>query len=230
MAANFSYSNLRDKLKSLSQREQVMLLVAVVVVIYFMVDALVFAPQARREQALLDNQKALQTQMTVLSAEIVAVEKALKADTLAEKQAELSQLKKQAAVLDSVVQSVSVDVPKLRPLVAELLRSKTTRVKAVSLKTVAVKPLGTQTKPQSTVAGANAGTGASVASLSPGAVHKYGLDIELKGSYLDLMAFLANVEAANPNLLWSNAKLTAGQYPENTMLVSVFLLSTRSNL
>lgn len=226
MASKFSYSNLRDKLRGLSQREQVLLLVVSVVVIYFVVDALVFAPQALREQALQDKQKALQAQMAVLSAEIAAVEKALKTDSLAEKQAELSQLKKQAAVLDSVVQSVSIDVPKLRPLVAEMLKSKTARVKAVSLKTLAASPLVSQAKPQS----AGAGAGANVASLNPGAVYKYGLDIELKGAYLDLMAFLASVEAANPNLLWSNAKLTTGQYPENTMRISVFLLSTRSNL
>lgn len=219
MAAKFSYDELREKLQSLSLREQSLLLLAVGALIYFLADAWVFAPQALREQALLDRQKAMQQQMTVLAAEIAAVDKAQRAENLAEKQAELSQLKKQAAALDNIVKSVSVDVPNLRPVVASMMGSKATPVKAVSLKTVAVKPLPSQTKPQP--------AGAGVTSLSPAAVYKYGVDAELRGSYLDLMTFLASLEATYPKLLWSEATLTAGQYPETTLRVSVFFLSTR---
>lgn len=224
MFANFSYTDLRDKLQNLSRREQLLVLVVLAAAIYLLLDALVFAPQARREQALLDNQKVLQSQMTVLSAEIAAVQNA-KVDNLAQKQAEFLLLKRQSALLDNVVQSVTTDVPKIRLLMSELLGAKSARVKAVSIKTLPVKPLLSQSKPASGAAGP-AGAGA----LSPATVYKHGLEIELRGGYLDLMAFLSSVEEAHPKLLWSNATLTADKYPENILRVSVFLLSTQANL
>ena len=221
MAVNLSYAELRDKWQRLSRREQWLVLGVLVAGMYLLVDALVFTPQAHREQALLDNQKVLQTQMTVLSADIAAVENA-KIDNLAQKQAEFLQLKKQAALLDSVVKNVATDAPKIRLLMTELLGAKSARVKAVSIKTVPVKPLLGQAKPGPANAGA--------APLQAATVYKHGLEIELRGTYLDLMAFLASLEDAHPQLLWSNATLSADKYPENILRVSVFLLSTQSNL
>ena len=221
MVANFSYAELRDKLQRLSRREQWLVLVVLVAGVYLLMDALVFTPQARREQALLDNQKVLQAQVTVVSAEIAALD-STKIDNLALQQVELSQLKKQASLLDSVIQSVAMDVPKIRPLMTELLGNRSSRVKTVSIKTLPVKPLLGAAK------SAPAKTGD--ATLSAATVYKHGLDIELRGTYLDLMAFLSSLEESYPKLLWSNATLTADKYPENILRVSVFLLSTQPNL
>ncbi len=220
MLENFSLSDLRDKWLRLSRREQLLVAVVLGAAIYFLVDALVFAPQARREQALLDKQKTLQTQIVVLSAEIAAVDKS-RGDNLAQKKADFLLLKKQAALLENLVQSVATDAPKVKNLMTEMLGTRSSRVKVASIKTVPAKALALQGKPQ-------AGAGAAPAGV--GAVYKHGLEIELRGSYLDLTAFLTSMEEANPKLLWSNATLTSGVYPENTLRVSVFLLSTQSNL
>lgn len=223
MLENFSLSDLRDKWLRLSRREQLLVALVLGAAIYFLVDALVFAPQARREQALLDKQKVLQTQIVVLSAEIAAVDKS-RGDNLAQKKADFLLLKKQAALLENLVQSVATDAPKVKNLMAEMLGTRSSRVKVASIKTVPAKALALQGKPQ-------AGAGAAPAAVGTvGAVYKHGLEIELRGSYLDLTSFLTSMEEANPKLLWSNATLTSGVYPENTLRVSVFLLSTQSNL
>jgi MSHA biogenesis protein MshJ len=219
MLTNFTYLDLRDKWLRLSRREQLLVTLVLGAAAYFLVDALVFAPQARREQALLDQQKILQAQVLALSAEIAAVDKN-KVDNLAQKKVDYLLLKKQAALLESLVQSVTTDAPKIRNLMTEMLDATSTRVKVTAIKTLPVKALAGASKPQAVGA----------AQLGVGGVYKHGLEIELRGSYLDLMDFLTRVETANPKLLWSTASLTAGTYPENTMRVSVFLLSTQSNL
>jgi hypothetical protein len=84
MLTNFTYLDLRDKWLRLSRREQLLVTLVLGAAAYFLVDALVFAPQARREQALLDQQKILQAQVLALSAEIAAVDKN-KVDNLAQK-------------------------------------------------------------------------------------------------------------------------------------------------
>ena len=219
MLTNFTYLDLRDKWLRLSRREQLLVTLVLGAAVYFLVDASVFAPQTRREQALLDQQKILQAQVMALSADIAALDKN-QVDNLAQKKVDYLLLKKQAALLESLVQSVTTDVPKLRNLMTEMLDATSTRVKVTAIKTLPVKALMGSSKPQTTGA----------PTLGLGTVYKHGLEIELHGSYLDLMDFLTRVEAAHPKLLWSTASLTAGTYPENTMRVSVFLLSTQPNL
>ena len=219
MLENFSFSDLRDKWLRLSRREQLLVAVVLGAALYFAVDALVFAPQERRHQAYLDKQKVLQNQIVVLSAEIAAVDKS-RGEDLAQKKADFLLLKKQAAVLENLVQSVSTDVPKIKSLMTEMLGTRSSRVKVAAIKTVPAKALALQGKPQA--------AGAAPTGTRP--VYKHGLEIELRGSYLDLMAFLSSMEEANPQLLWANATLSTGVYPENTLRVSVFLLSTQSNL
>jgi MSHA biogenesis protein MshJ len=225
MLANFSTSELRDKWRHLSHREQLMVALVIGAAIYFLVDALVFTPQARREQAMQDSQKRLQSQLVVLAADMAAVDKT-RVDSLAQAQAEHALIKKQATELEGLVQSVAVDAPKVKSLMAGLLGSKSSRVKVVAIKTLPVKPLAAAAKAPAAGAAPASGT----PPLSAGSVYKHGLEIELRGTYLDLVAFLASMEDANPRLLWSNATLTAGTYPENTLRVSVFLLSTQANL
>lgn len=226
MLAKWLSSELRDKWRGLSHREQWMVALVLGAAIYLLVDALVFTPQTRREKALQDSQQQLQSQLVVLAADMAAVDKT-RVDNLAKAQAEHALIKQQAAELEGLVQSVSLDEPKIKGLMAGMLGSKSSRVKVAAIKTLPVKPLAAAAK--APAAGAAPASGPPKV-LSAGSVYKHGLEIELRGSYLDLMAFLTSMEEANPRLLWSNATLTAGTYPENTLRVSVFLLSTQANL
>jgi MSHA biogenesis protein MshJ len=225
MTASFSLSDLRDKFQRLTQREQLLVVLVLAAALYFLIDALVFTPQNRREQDLLDSQKALQSQLLVLSAEMTAVSHARAEDT-AQKQAQLQRLKNQSAQLDALAGSVTAATPGIRRLVTEVLGAQPQRVQVVAVRTLPVKALLPS-------AGAPAAAGAvasAPASVTASPVYKHGVDIELRGNYLDLMGYLRSIEAAHPGLLWSNATLTADRYPENTLRVSVFLLSTQSSL
>jgi MSHA biogenesis protein MshJ len=225
MFASLSYSKLREKYLSLSAREQLLLVIVAGATLYFLMDFVVFAAQNRREQDMTNNQRALQSQVAVLVAEIAAVDQVTDSQ-LAQNEQEYAQLKKQAALLESLVQSVATEAPKVREVVDNLLRAQ--RVNTAGVRTIPVKALPVQVG--GGVAAQPAGDNKGAAPSTGVAVYKHGVDIELRGRYLDLMAYLRGLEEATPNLFWANASLTTGEYPESIVRTSVFLLSTRSNL
>ncbi len=216
MFANFSLSEVRDRFQQLSVREQLLVMLVVGAVIYFLIDALVFSTQNQRRQDIENEVKVLQSQIVVLSAEMAAVERT-RADELEQKEQEYRGLKQQVAQLEAVTGSVSTEAPKIGKLAGDVLGVMPAKVKAVGIKTVPVKTLfGTQ-KP----------AGAAVATQP---VYVHGLDIELRGTYLDLLSYLNQLEDAHPKLFWSNAVFGADIYPENTLRASVFMLSTQPKL
>ena len=218
MFANFSLSDVRDKFQQLSMREQWLVVLVLGAALYFLVDSFVFASQNKRQQDMESELKALQTQMVVLAADMKAVERT-RADELEQKEREYRTLKQQVAQLDAVTGSVTAEAPKIGKLVGDVLGAAPARVRAVGIKTIPVKTLFAQ-KPANSAAGA----------APQQVVYKHGLDIELRGSYLDLLKYLNLLEDAHSKLFWTNAAFTAGTYPENTLRASVFMLSTQPNL
>lgn len=207
----------RDKFQQMSLREQFLVLAGMAVAIYLFFDVLVFSAQQLRLQALQDRQAALQLQVTVSTADLAAVER-IQAGELEKRDQELRQLKQQAALLDALAGSVIEQAPAVGQLVSDVLALSSARVGAVGVKTVPVRPVTL------VAASGKAPQGAS------GTLYKYGVDIEFRGNYLDLMRLLGKLEEANPKLMWSSASLNATAYPENTLRASVFLLSKQANL
>ena len=221
MFANFTLYELRDKFHRMSMREQMLVVLVLSAALYYLFDALVFTPQNRREQSLVNNQKVLQAQVMVLSAEISAIDR-MKVDNLEQQEQEFRRIKKQATHLQAMVEGVMSEAPQIRTLVAEVLGTPHARVSAVGVKTLPVKAL---------LGGSKASSGAATKAASPAnaVVYKHGIDLELRGNYLDLMNYLSTLEQTHPKMFWSNAVLNASTYPESTLRVSVFLLSTQSN-
>lgn len=218
MFANFSVSEVRDRFQQLSLREQALVILVLGAAIYFLVDALVFAPQKQRQQDMEAELTVLQSQMKILSAEMSVVERT-RADELELKEREYRMLKQQVDQLNAVTDSVTTEATKVAKLVGDVLGAAPARVRAVGIKTVPVKSFNVQ-RP----------AGSSTGGVSQQTIYKHGLDIELRGSYLDLLNYLNKLEDAHSKLFWSNTTFSAGAYPDNTLRASVFMLSTQPNL
>lgn len=217
MSALSLIHDVRDKFLRLTQREQLLVVGVVVAALYFSFDALVFANQKAREQVLVEKQKAAQAQVLVLSTQIAAIERT-RAEEVDQKTRELNQLKAQAEVVEQMVRSVSDQLPPIKALVGAIVDAgDATGVDLVSVKTLPVKSV------QGLIAGS-----ASAAKPGPAAMlYKHGVELVLRGSYLDLLASLQTLEERYPKLLWSEAVLAAETYPQNTLRVTAFMLSTQ---
>lgn len=219
MFDSLTFMELRERFLRLTQREQLMFVLVLSAALYFVFDFLVFQPQKQREQALLDSQSALNAQAVVLSAQVSVADRVIN-ENLEQKQLDYQRLKKQAEQLEAVVASVMPETPRMRGLIGDILGASKSKIKVASIKTLPVKTLFGQ-------APAPAPANASTASAG-GPIYKHGLDIELRGSYLDLMTYMRDLEEVNPKLYWSNASLSSGNYPETIFRVSLFMLSAQS--
>lgn len=212
-------AQVRDKLQQMSLREQLLVLAGLGAAIYLFFDVLVFNTQVLRAQAIQDRQAALQLQVTVLSADLAAIERS-RADEFEKTDQEFRQLKQQMAQLDALTGTVIEQVPAVGQLVSDVLAASSAGARAVGVRTVPVKPITLASGPAQ----------GKAPKANPEALYKHGVDIELRGNYLDLMRLLTKLEEANPKLLWSSAVLNAAAYPESTLRASVFLLSKQANL
>lgn len=225
MVVKLLLSELREKYQRLSLREQLLVLTVIAAAAYFLMDIFVYSGQLRREQELVSQQTLLKTQARVLEVEISVVDQTVR-DSLALKEVEYQQLKKEAAQLVALSQSVNPDQPKMRELIGQLLGAQRSNVQAASLKTQPPKLLAAAGKAPDPAARAASAAAMPVAAPRA-ALYKHGLDIEFRGRYLDLMDYLQKLEESNPQLLWANAALSANGSGESAFRASVLLLSNQ---
>jgi len=62
-------------------------------------------------------------------------------------------------------------------------------------------------------------------------IYKHGLDLSLKGSYLDVLKYLAEIESLGVRFFfWERVEYKAVTYPEGEIAIQVFTLSTQEQL
>lgn len=214
MNSIFSFKQLRDKFYSLSVREQLMVVVVVGVGVYFIFESLVFTPQINRNNELMAARALLDSQVAALKAEILV---ATKTNVDLEKaQLENVKIKKQLENLQAVLSSMQVSKPQIGELVKSALKDYP-HVTLVSLKTLPVTTL---------IAAVQANRDVPVASIAAEKpIYKHGVEVEIHGGYLDLLAYIKNLEDNSQNVFWSDARLLTVKYPETSLRLTIFILS-----
>jgi len=209
---------LRERVLALSTREQSLLLWVVAIGLYFAIDALWLTPQSLQFQALVDAQSATQAQHQAAAAELAAVQP-VSQEQMARFEWEHRQLTAQVALLDHIQSSVRAHAPPLNTLVADILESEHPRVALTALKTLPVKPLWVP-------AGANRGDNSQA--LPPSTFYRHGVEIEVRGSYLDLLAYMESLELQGQGVLWSDVRLTALKYPESALRLTLYRVTDQA--
>jgi MSHA biogenesis protein MshJ len=215
MNSLFSFRRIRDKFYTLSAREQLLVVLVLGVAIYFVFESLVFEPQRTRNMVLMNSQAVLASQAKTLRTEILTAGQS--DDVLSKAQAEHAQLKQQMAMLDAIVGGMQGNTPQVGDLARRVLKDYP-RVTLDSLKTLPVKALIVATPAKKDAAGA-----AVAAPVKD--IYKHGVELEIHGNYLDLLAYLKNLESTSKNVFWSDMKLHTVKYPETSLRVTIFILS-----
>ncbi len=223
MNSLFSLKQMRDKFYALSSREQLLVVGVVGVAIYFVFESLLFTPQSNRNIELMAAREIADTQVSAMRTELKSVSQS--SVDLEKAQLENAQLKRQMVVLKAVLDGMQVSTPPIGDLVKGVLKDYP-RVTLVSLKTLPVTTLiaGPQVNQVNQTNQVNPG-----ARASPGAnektIFKHGVDVEIQGNYLDLLAYLKNLEASSKNVFWSDVKLLSQKYPDASLRLTIFILS-----
>jgi MSHA biogenesis protein MshJ len=171
-------------------------------------------------QQIEKNKLSLQTDR----AEVARLSSQLQ-DRDAPNKAALADVKKQLEIVDRELHDYErVLVPPEK--VQELLRSLLLGHRGLQLVSLATLP------PTPLVAPATATDGkpadGKAASPKSDSIHKQGIEIKISGNYLDLLAYVADLERLPQKLLWGGMSLAVTAYPKSELTLTVYSLSPDS--
>jgi MSHA biogenesis protein MshJ len=225
------WQNIAARYDKLSTREQAIVAAACVVLLYLVVDTLLLAPiavkQKRTAQEITQRLQEVQTMSSQLV--VLQAQRAQHPESAARRRLEELQARLAALQLDIGKQSALLIAADQMPRVLQRLLANHPRVELVELKSLprVVLDLGAGQKagdaPQQ---GARAA--GKVADGTPQGIYRYGLEISIRGGYLDLLGYLRAVEAYPERFFWERVDLTAVEYPVTTLKLKLYTLSLDS--
>lgn len=194
-----------ERVDALSLRERVMVFLAICVVIVALVDNTLIEPTIARQKAVSGQIERQRGEITALQAKLKATIDAQAGDKSGDRARVLATLKDELAGLDRQLADKRSDLVPPDRMVA-LLRDLLRRNRSVQ-----IQALRTQ---EPTQFGAEGGP----------ALYQHGVELELTGSYLDLLAYVSAVERLPARIFWGGVSI-GGTYPAVTMRLTLYTLS-----
>lgn len=210
-----------ERIDALNLRERVMVFAAAMVVLLGLVYSLYVDPQVQRERRLSGAIAQKQAEAKSLQAQVTQVATSRGLDPDRAPRERLEALRRQLVETESQIaaEERKFTAPEqMRRVIEELLA----RNRAVELKTMRSLPTTSiaETRP--------APVARPAAQPTPPAerlIYRHGIEITVTGSYLDLLAYLADLERLPTQIYWSALEIDAGSYPKHTMKLTVYTLS-----
>jgi MSHA biogenesis protein MshJ len=197
------------RIDEMTLRQRAMLFATLSLVVVVFAHVALIEPLLLRQKALIDRGTRDQSQLTAVRAQIEGLLKEQQGESkdpeqlaVLELEARLAQLEKQLAARKGAFVAPS--------RLPEFLKSLLVPGRPVTLESLR------------TVPGVRMQGGAEL--------YRHGLEMTLKGSYLDLTQYLIDMERMPARLLWGPVELQVEQYPQVRMTLQVHTLSTQRSL
>lgn len=209
----------RGKIDGMSLRERAVIFLAVAFVVVASVNAVLLNPLLVKQAALSAQLVQKQEKMKELQAQLQAHSQARHDDQHSPLRIRLAQLKQRLQEQDGYLQSRRdrlVEPDKMAGLLEQVL-NKNDKLQLVELKTLPASLL--VEKPQAA---------APQAADSPAGqkqVFKHGIQITVRGGYLDMLRYLAALEKMPVQMFWGEVSLSVEKYPDAVLTLTLYTLS-----
>jgi MSHA biogenesis protein MshJ len=224
------------KIDALTLRERSIIFLMIAAVLITVVNTAVLDPQFAKQRQLSELIKAQQTQIDQIQGEIQQSVK-VRGDPDIPNRARLLSLQQQFREMNTVLLSMQkglISPDKMTVLLEDIL-NRHGSLRLLTLKTLPVTrlndpvPVSAATDAKApaittTAAPAAPDKVAPVSQQVAGAVYKHGVQIVVQGRYLDMMQYMADLEAMQWQLFWGSAKLSVDEYPTATLTLTLFTL------
>ena len=210
------------KMDAISLRERVLIFAAAAVVLIALLDALLIEPEFVKQRRLSREVAQLQGESLVMQEQLQNVARARQADPDQVNRRQLETLRQQIARLE---QRLTEEQRKFAPperigaLLEEML-SRNRRLQLVDLRTLPVAALGRVGE-----ADKAAPKAAAEKPAAGGPIYRHGVEITVTGTYLDLLAYLRDLEKLPNQMYWGKLDLSVTAHPQVTLKLSVYTLS-----
>ena len=206
----------RNKIDGMSLRERATIFLAAAFVLVALVNAMLLDPLLAEQKALTAQVVQQQEKMKELQAQIQGVLQAKSDDERSPLRARLVQLKQQMQGQDGYLQSRHerlVEPDKMASLLEQVL-SKNGKLQLVELKTLPASPLAEK----------KSSSGADL-SVGQKQIFKHGIQITVRGGYLDMLHYLAALEKMPAQMFWGEVSMGVEKYPDAVLTLTLYTLS-----
>lgn len=223
------WEKIRTAIDDMSLRERAMIFVAAAFVVIALMNMILLDPLSARQQMLSAQSVQQQEKMKELQAQTQNLLQAKRDDEHSPLRDRLAQLKQQMHDQDTYLQSRRdrlILPDKMAALLKQVL-GKNGGLQLVELKTLPVSLL--IEKPQaSDIPAQPIAPNTPDGSVQPGQqnqIFKHGVQITVRGGYLDLMRYLTALENMPAQMFWGEANLSVEKYPDAVFTLTVYTLS-----
>lgn len=227
------WQSLSGKFENLTHRERLMVLVALLAVVYALINSLFINPISTQQKILKGEIDTNQAQISALQQQISTYAGSPIIDPDAGNKARIAELQTQIEKTETqlnALQTTLVSPEKMPALLRSILKSdgklKLIALNSLEAKHVLDKPVETSVN---TVASGNS---EQTGQQKPKSVNeqdlplfKHGVEITLEGNYLDLLHYVSSIESMPWHVLWSRAEFTSKAYPVSQLKLTVYTLS-----
>jgi len=200
---------------ALAERERVAVGVLILVSVAMFFYLLLVEPKMLQAEVVDKQITSTQMQLRASEQQIALLQKRLKQDPNAQNQQLLTRLQKQKQQIDEQLQVKmgGLIAPSQMAQVLEAVLTQTTALKLEKLNNLAVRPL-IEDEP-----------GKNEHVLKDVGVYRHGLQIEFRGSYLQMLAYLKALQSLPWNFYWGSIEVSMDKYPQAQIVMTVHTLS-----
>ncbi len=213
----------------MSLRERVLIFFVAAFVVISLMNVILLDPLSARQKVLSAQVIQQQEKMKELQAQIQSLLQAKNDNEHSPLRDRLAQLKQQLQEQGSYLQSRRdrlIEPEKMADLLKMVL-GKDGRLQLVALKTLPVSPL--IEKPATPDLAAQPATSAipdgQKQQGSQRQIFKHGVQITVRGNYLDLLRYITALEKMPAQMFWGEANLNVEKYPDALFTLTVYTLS-----
>jgi len=224
-------TQVRDRIDALSLRERALVFAAAVALLGFAGYQLVLAPHYAEQDALTARIEQQREAMAGADAAIAATIQAYQVDPNASARSRLASVKRESLQLsDSLLAMQHGLVPpeRMAPLVDAILRANG-RLTLVSMRTLAVETISGRAATANPALAAGAVPGAAIETRPPDMLYRHGVEVTVRGNYLDMVDYMSALEAMPTRLFWGKAQLDVEEYPASRLTLTLYTLSLDRN-
>jgi MSHA biogenesis protein MshJ len=225
----------RNRIDDMSLRERAMIFLAAAAVLVALINTLLLDPQLAKQKALSTQVIQQQEKMKALQASIQSLIDARQQEEHSPLRVRSSEIRQQLRELDDYLLTRSsrlVEPENMADLLRQVL-AKNGKLQLVELKTLPASPLIEKSGKPDAAKQVNATQGATSTAVESGTqtsskqkqIFKHGVQISVRGGYLELMNYVSMLEKLPAQMFWGEASLSVEKYPYSVLTLTLYTLS-----
>ena len=215
-----------ERIDAATLRERVMMFAAAVVVAVALLDALLIEPELTKQRRLSREVAQRQTEIKALQLQLETLARARNAGPDEADRRRLEDVHKQTAELEARLteEQRKFAPPEQIGAMLEQMLSRNRKLTLVDMRTLPAVALGGE-KPAAEKPGAQKPVAQKPVPAGAGLIYRHGVELTVSGGYLDLLAYLKDLEKLPNQLYWGKLDLSVEKHPQVTLKLSVYTLS-----